>query len=203
MAIAASVQTCLRQPALTRVCRQLREELLPVFYSIHHFHIELDQLRNSSNKPRRTFNNSIDGWIRGIGDTNLRYMRRFTMAAPRGRIPHCQFETLQLSYARCDGRVIGEVAITRVDFGLAPMPAEPEKTYWKYDNGLSRWPFLVALMDSGLHVRALECMIASLGGVLQDYSALEVQTQSEEDVSDYTELFKLRSRNVWFSAIQR
>ncbi|OQO04860.1 hypothetical protein B0A48_07877 [Cryoendolithus antarcticus] len=125
------------------------------------------------------------------------------MAAPRGSIPHCQFETLQLSYVRRDETVNGEVAITRVGFGLAPMPAEPEKTYWKSGTGLSRWPFLVALRNSGLHVRALECMIAFFGGVLQDYSALEVQTQSEEDVSDYTELLKLRCRNVWFPAIQR
>ncbi|KAK6442920.1 hypothetical protein LTR95_000798 [Oleoguttula sp. CCFEE 5521] len=186
------VQSCLHQPSLTRVCRQLRAEVLPVFYGIHHFHIELDQFRNSTNNSRRAFNNSIDGWLRSIGDTNLRYIRRFTMAAPVDVFSRKEFETVQLSYIRREMGDGGNVTITKVGLGLAPLPAESESAHWQYESGLSRELFVVAMRESGLCVRALECMIASFGGDLQDYSALQVGDKGEEEASELTKLRKLR-----------
>lgn len=58
---------CLLQPSLTKVSVQIREECLPIFYSINKWHLEMNNFKKSK-KPAA----SPIHWWRGIGDKNLK-----------------------------------------------------------------------------------------------------------------------------------
>ncbi|KAK3674359.1 hypothetical protein LTR78_005828 [Recurvomyces mirabilis] len=92
---------CLLQPALTQVNRQLRAESLPVFYGVNDFHHAMfqhtlppnDRKSPSTSDSASNFDSDVwhkqvggmpvvrfTNWWRGIGDTNLRLIRSFSLA---------------------------------------------------------------------------------------------------------------------------
>ncbi|KAK3696774.1 hypothetical protein LTR37_017798 [Vermiconidia calcicola] len=70
---------CLKQPTLTMVNRQLRDEGLSYFYGTHKFQLTFPG-RN------RKFERSLVSWWRHTGDTNLRYINHLDIIAFSGRV---------------------------------------------------------------------------------------------------------------------
>jgi hypothetical protein len=64
---------CLVQPPITFVNVQTRLETLPIFYAINKFHFE------TSNFGGLGSNDSFVEWWRVTGDTNLRFIRSFSI----------------------------------------------------------------------------------------------------------------------------
>ena len=80
---------CLLQPAITRTCVQIRAESLAMFYTVNTFHFEMDNfaLVSRAIRPHVRVGESLWNvrspidWWRAIGDTNLRQICRFSIAA--------------------------------------------------------------------------------------------------------------------------
>ncbi|KAK6442919.1 hypothetical protein LTR95_000797 [Oleoguttula sp. CCFEE 5521] len=189
---------CVAQPALTRVCRQLREEILPMFYGMHQFHFELHQF-----KETRIFDTSDNSaWLRRKG----KIIEADAWIYPKTL--KADSMTQQMTWTqRAGSSGSGEIKIQMTDRKLRLNCSSAHKQYatrsvspYFHGLGVNMWltraPFVAALQEHGLHVSALECMIASFetaeGCYLSDYDALEVGSEyaeaASEDAAEYTKL---------------
>jgi hypothetical protein len=71
---------CLLQPPITLVNKQLRSEVLPVFYEVNRFHFEMGNfpVTQRDGRPSTGESWSPTRWWRAIGDTNLRSIGRIS-----------------------------------------------------------------------------------------------------------------------------
>ncbi|KAK6442930.1 hypothetical protein LTR95_000808 [Oleoguttula sp. CCFEE 5521] len=169
-------QDCLSPPPLTRTCRQLRNETLLLFYGVNHFHFELRQFTVLDSKGTGGF--SVDDWLRFVEDTHLRCIPNFSMAMSLEKVRYLAPKTLQLTFTQGKGKAGDKAVIEKVCFDEHPTPQDNIIDCMLYTGRRSRMPFVAALKGIGLHLRALECLIASFElpepCLLRDYGALQV-----------------------------
>lgn len=83
----------MKQPHLTAVCRQIREETLPIYYGLNKFELNVDARTSSrlaralkKGSPTDVLSAKAQGctaflktsrWLRAIGDHNARLIKRF------------------------------------------------------------------------------------------------------------------------------
>ena len=157
------------KPALTKVSVKIGAESLPFFYGVNKFHLEMSSFRDVSTRE------SVTAWWRAIGDTNLRMIRRLNIVShPPMPIANPDVdENVMMRYRRLTQK--GDVRLTKGTYHgqLVGILNDVLATSLK-----SKVPKLMRILDviadDGLHVRALEQMIALLEpfGVLRDYAAL-------------------------------
>ena len=177
---------CLRpRSGISRTCRQLREEVLAVFYGSHTFHFEMSnfEITDPDGLPVRSW--SPLRWWRAIGDTNLRRITSLSLSCqPTSK--ELKEVTVMLTY-RWVGRNI-EVSIERTELlawekarrvymgfsaNMQPTSRHPldmtrfesyrlQKFGRDDDFEATVEPFLKTLQASGLHVRVLEQIVAAL-----------------------------------------
>lgn len=70
-----------QQPALTRVCRQLRREALPLFYQLNHSRTFLHPVDYDGISTE-----AVNMWLKTIGPRNTRDIRSFTVHYSRGQL---------------------------------------------------------------------------------------------------------------------
>jgi hypothetical protein len=179
-------EKCLRpRSGISRTCRQLREEVLPVFYSIHTFHFEMSnfEITDPDGLPVRSW--SPVRWWRAIGDTNLRRIATLNLVChPTSKELK---EATVMFRSRWVGREIevsmertGQLAwekVRRANMGQpsnnTPASRHPLDMTRFESYRLRKWargsdfeaavePLLKPLQTSGLHVRALEQLVAAL-----------------------------------------
>ena len=96
---------CLLQPPVTRVNRQIREEVLSLFYAVKQFHIELSRFTISKPGEIAWIETRIPAdWWRAIGDTN------FEVYSPSGYRRTAVWLIRYSSGAWCDCDVSGHTS---------------------------------------------------------------------------------------------
>lgn len=137
---------CLLQPALTKVCAQVRVVTLPMFYALKKIHFELYNFYGR--------HESLIDWWRAVGDKNLRLVHQLNVLANG---PHCG---IMVRYRRSN---VGEKLVGEQK-GDTPRLSIVKR-------------ILGVIEVDGLHVRALEAVVAKLtyvsNPVLKDTRALE------------------------------
>ena len=181
---------CLKQPKVSKVCRQMREEALAVFYGVHHFHLEMGNFESTTTQGLVKPGWSPMDWWRAIGDSNLRRIAHLSMVCHPSA--HGTGEVhIMLEYLRGTGTVDVK-RITPLSCEKRKDPSKPILRHpadvtrfqrYRYDKGTrdgefetALVPYTEALRESGLHVAALEGIVAALepcnAEYLRDYISL-------------------------------
>lgn len=183
---------CLLQPALTYINRQVREEVLPLFYSVNKFHFELCNFTLAVHgrwcfRPR----SPVDWW-RAIGDSNLRNIRQLNVFGPSDT----PFDGIMMKYRKSlevhhraviqDSNEEGDERQANRENTSRPLPRYIDGSLKSsYHRKLRRsakvserlQPHLDVLGTEDLHVRVLECVVAEMETIdhnyLRDEAALE------------------------------
>ena len=197
---------CLLQPSVTKSNRQFREEALPVFYAINHVHFEMSNFEVTDENGQRVEGWSPTDWWRETGDTNLRFINKFSLVChpsnPRGQ------SHLMLEYRHSDS----EMTLTHIHslpvekrVTLNPTPLSWHLTaFGKYrfrkktrhddhDERLS--PCLDIVRESGLHVQVLECMLEGLEPCNVEYLRDHQSLNDEMEIG--TVKYRAESRFIW------
>lgn len=178
---------CLRPPhGASKTCRRMREEVLAVFYSVNVFHLEMSnfEVTDIEGLPIRKW--SPVQWWRAIGDTNLRRITSFNMVCHPSTREVKNDVNMLLNYGWVGGNAttsvkrIDSLALEkalRAELGRPNHNKPPNRhpsdmtriEMYRLQKWLQNFDFEVAIQqdvrdirESGLHVRALERILAAL-----------------------------------------
>jgi hypothetical protein len=190
---------CLRPPqGVSQACRQMREEVLGVFYSVNSFHFEMSNFEVTDISGLSVPSWSPVKWWRAIQDTNLRRITTLSLVChPSNKDMkgvHLMFRyrwvgrQAEVSVERLEPLAYEKARIANSEHLNKPPNRHPLDMTRFESYRHHKWtqsgdfeaviePFLKTMQESGLHVRALEEMVLALepwnAEYLQDHMSVE------------------------------
>ena len=168
-------RACLKQPAITKVNRQLREETLYIFYGVNKFHLEISN--DSRNIHNTNMTRSLVAWWREIGDSNLRCLNNIILLhrdslpgnASSGRTPgfilHFRKDQEKMKF-RLNSKSKTYTLASDNNIIVKDDTVYSGNTVEHLELGKCV-EYIVQIEDDGLFVRGLEKILNSLPGVFR------------------------------------
>lgn len=146
---------CLVQPSISLVNCQLRNESLPIFYGINHFHIELSNNEHSRFCKSCDLKRCPEDWWRAIGDRNLASLRHISLVG-QGRWTYDIHAGAVVTYHKQQGAQMEWIS------GRDPEVLNESKQELRDEDGGRLREKLDTLAEEGPSVKTIESVVSWL-----------------------------------------